>query len=323
MGYYPKKTIKSTHRGVKYAGINLGKRLWVASFTHDNKHYTSPKYRSEILAAKWYDRQALKYLGDRAVLNYPDKLIPDRTPTTPATPIAPKRKRSDDSSDDDSSDDSSDDSDGDDKSTVFKITTTHEDEDTEDATEYSIITEPRPITKSKTAKSKTARPKTAKRKWKRKQNKKAAKPKYETGTKRKKFTQQTRHRVCSRQKWNCNFCKRRLTDVFHIDHMVPLFMSGSNETWNLQSLCPACDKFKSTFIDNSVLFPLSKERKVTPDDVLDAQKRYYHVMECKKPGDTPLPTSPSTAVTNNINLNLGDIAKLREDIAELKTLLKK
>ena len=63
-----------------------------------------------------------------------------------------------------------------------------------------------------------------------------------------------------------------------------------------------------------------------PDDILDAQKRYYHVMECKKPDDAPpapLLSPSSTAVTNNINLNIANIAKLCEDITELKTLLKK
>lgn len=302
MGYYPKKIPKSNHRGVKYAGKTLGKSLWSSSFTHNGKTFTSPKFKSEIKAAKWYDRTALKYLGDRAVLNYPDKLTPNRTVQYSSQPLAYKRTRS-------SSEDS---------------TTT----DTTDTTNTTNITSEIEDSYSKPKSAKRCRPDIQSQPGKHGQM--PSKPEHIKSTRRKKFTQQTKNKICSRQKWNCNYCKRRLSDVYHIDHMVPLFIGGSNETWNLQSLCPSCDSFKSSYIDNKVLFPLSYSKTVTPEDVLEAQETHYHMMECENPNPNPMQTftQEGSVVTNNINLNIYEIGKIYDEIQtfsqkidELKNLI--
>lgn len=319
MGYtfYPKKFPKSKFRGVKYAGIDLGKKLWVASFTHKHETLTSAKFRSELLAAKWYDRTALKYLGDSAVLNCPDKLIPNRTieETDAETDV-----ETDAETDADTLSISTDTASSITTSTpeMSYIVTTFEDEKPtySCARSHTFFTETSPTNTRKRKKPmniKKAQKIRLTKSTKSNKLNKITKQKYETGTKRKKFTQQTKNKICSRQKWNCNFCHRRLGDVYHIDHMIPLFMGGSNETWNLQSLCPSCDSFKTSYLDNKILFPLSKERKVTTEDVVSAQKSHYHMMECEHPSKSSPPTTasePKVSNTINLNSNLLDISKI-------------
>lgn len=291
MGYYPKKKPKSVYRGVKYSGLELGKKQWIAIFTHNNNTINSQKFNSELLAAKWYDRTALKHLGDRAILNFPEKLALNLTLTTS------KRSRETDEQNITTS-----------STTATTTATTPKTSPIKHLFFEDDGVTISPAKQSKQEKSEQEKPKQEK--------------KYQTGTKRKKFTQQTKNKICSSQHWNCNFCKKRLKDVYHIDHMVPLYIGGSNETWNLQALCPSCDTFKTSFIDNNILFPLAKERTVTPQDVINAQIENYHKMECVHP-DTPHPNhqppaSPSKSdaqVNNTINItpslvNIGDLSKL-------------
>ncbi len=324
MGYtfYPKKFPKSKFRGVKYAGIDLGKKLWVASFTHKHETLTSAKFRSELLAAKWYDRTALKYLGDSAVLNCPDKLIPNRTIEETEETDAETDAETDVEADTLSISTETASSITTSTPETSYIVTTFEDEKPtySCARSHTFFTETPPTANARKRKKpinikKAQKMRLTKSNEPNMSNKpnKPNKPKYETGTKRKKFTQQTKNKICSRQKWNCNFCHRRLGDVYHIDHMIPLFMGGSNETWNLQSLCPSCDSFNTSYLDNKILFPISKERKITTEDVVSAQKSHYHMMECEHPSKS----SPSTTVsepkvsnTINLNSNLFDISKL-------------
>lgn len=329
MGYlYPKKTPKSTHRGVKFAGVELGKRLWVATFTHEGRSHTSPKFRSEVKAAKWYDREAVKHLGDRAVINYPKKVTPKRKHFTPLpepipSPVVVKRTREDDEED---SDEDSDDKLEDGKettTTTYEISTIHIPEDDEETEiEYKFITESKPTPAPKSI------PKPKKRHRGRSPSPAPQAKQRNTSTKRKKFPITTRQRICARQRWNCNFCHRRLADVFTIDHMVPLFLGGSNQTWNLQAICPSCDQFKTSFIDNKILEPLSKTKDLTPQDVLQAQTDNYYRMECRHPDEADEPSSPSRhahhpphPVTNNITLNMGDFNKLMSEITELKSIV--
>ena len=318
MGLYPKKKPKSIYRGVKYVGLNLGKRLWVASFTHNNKTQYSPKFQSELLAAKWYDRTALKYLGDRAVLNCPDKIILKRVSTPPLTTSKRSRDEAEDASNEDASDDADADEDATDEDAL------DEDALDEDASDEADELE-KPVSKYVITTCETDKPSyvffskdTVRKAQPVKAQPAKAQPakKYQTGRKRKKFTQQTKNKICSRQKWDCNYCKKRLTDVYHIDHMVPLFIGGTNETWNLQALCPSCDSFKTAYIDNKILFPLSKKCEVKPSDVIKAQKDNYHKMECLHPDAKP---AKDTNVTNTINLspsliNIGDLSKLLTDL---------
>ena len=55
-----------------------------------------------------------------------------------------------------------------------------------------------------------------------------------------------RWRCAQRQKWRCNMCKKILPVHAELDHVVPLFMAGSNELSNLQLLCPNCHAEKSS-----------------------------------------------------------------------------
>lgn len=113
--------------------------------------------------------------------------------------------------------------------------------------------------------------------------------------KRAKFSVVTRNKISARQKWRCNFCNECLGSLFIVDHIVPLFLGGSNGEFNLQSLCPECDRFKTSIIDYQILKPLSETKVLTTDDVLKAQEDNYHRMMCIDP------SQPSPLVSNNIN----------------------
>lgn len=39
-------------------------------------------------------------------------------------------------------------------------------------------------------------------------------------------------------------CKKKLEDKYHLDHIMPLALGGSNEDWNIQLLSPECNKQK-------------------------------------------------------------------------------
>lgn len=116
--------------------------------------------------------------------------------------------------------------------------------------------------------------------------------------KRKQFSVVTRNRVCSNQKWSCNYCKKLLSDVFIVDHVVPLFLGGTNEEYNLQALCPSCDRYKTSHIDHHVLRPMAENKELTNQDVYQAQNDHYHKMMCIEPN-----TMIDDKVVNNINNN--------------------
>ena len=102
----------------------------------------------------------------------------------------------------------------------------------------------------------------------------------ETIYNRVKFSIVTKNKICSKQKWCCNFCKNLLTDIFIVDHIIPLFLGGSNEEYNLQALCPSCDRYKTSQLDFQVIKPLSEIKQITTLDVLNIQKLNYHKMMC-------------------------------------------
>ena len=58
-------------------------------------------------------------------------------------------------------------------------------------------------------------------------------------------------KILERQKWKCAECKASLKKAYHVDHIMPLALGGSNWPRNLQCLCPSCNvrKFATHPID--------------------------------------------------------------------------
>lgn len=63
-------------------------------------------------------------------------------------------------------------------------------------------------------------------------------------------TQDLRYKVFKRDNYCCQICGKKGqrnggTSLLHIDHVVPIFFGGSNEEYNLQTLCRECNLKKS------------------------------------------------------------------------------
>ena len=57
--------------------------------------------------------------------------------------------------------------------------------------------------------------------------------------------------VASKQQWKCGKCNTILDASYEVDHIIPLYKGGSNETSNLMALCRNCHGKKTiedTFI---------------------------------------------------------------------------
>lgn len=50
--------------------------------------------------------------------------------------------------------------------------------------------------------------------------------------------------LLSAQKYKCAVCKKSISKDYHVDHVMPLALGGSNAKDNLQLLCPLCNKSK-------------------------------------------------------------------------------
>ena len=50
--------------------------------------------------------------------------------------------------------------------------------------------------------------------------------------------------MLSRQGHRCAACSTSLADGYHVDHIMPLCLGGSNDRANLQALCPSCNSKK-------------------------------------------------------------------------------
>lgn len=114
--------------------------------------------------------------------------------------------------------------------------------------------------------------------------------------KRVKFSVVTKNKICAKQKWCCNYCGNLLSDIFIVDHIIPLFIGGSNSEYNLQALCPSCDRFKTSYLDYKVIKPLSEIKKLSVDDVFQIQHDNYHKMMCIDP--------KSSTVNNTETMNI-------------------
>lgn len=50
--------------------------------------------------------------------------------------------------------------------------------------------------------------------------------------------------LLKRQKEKCVVCRTDISKSYHIDHVMPLSLGGSNDIWNIQLLCPFCNLSK-------------------------------------------------------------------------------
>lgn len=50
--------------------------------------------------------------------------------------------------------------------------------------------------------------------------------------------------ILNDQGWNCVYCCADLRKGYHVDHIMPLALGGSNWPHNLQCLCPTCNMRK-------------------------------------------------------------------------------
>jgi len=94
--------------------------------------------------------------------------------------------------------------------------------------------------------------------------------------KRIKFPQVFRNAICYKQKWRCNCCNKLLPESIIVDHMVPLFLQGTNNINNLQAICPGCDKFKTSYLDYQILKPLLGTSSLTSINVYNLMIEHYN-----------------------------------------------
>jgi 5-methylcytosine-specific restriction endonuclease McrA len=55
------------------------------------------------------------------------------------------------------------------------------------------------------------------------------------------FTPQDVEFILKAQRHHCAYCRKRLSKRYHIDHIVALARGGSNDSRNIQALCPTCN----------------------------------------------------------------------------------
>lgn len=58
------------------------------------------------------------------------------------------------------------------------------------------------------------------------------------------FTPEDIKAILRRQKRKCVVCWVDISKSYHIDHIMPLFLGGSNDRTNIQLLCPHCNTSK-------------------------------------------------------------------------------
>lgn len=69
------------------------------------------------------------------------------------------------------------------------------------------------------------------------------------GRKRKRYTREERKKVYNKAHGRCELCGHRLLfQDMTLDHIIPLSMGGNDNMENLQSLCLACNQFKSNIL---------------------------------------------------------------------------
>ena len=62
---------------------------------------------------------------------------------------------------------------------------------------------------------------------------------------RRRVSETAKKRVAASQDWCCGACRARLSHVFEVDHVRPLFLGGGNDDSNLMALCRECHGLKT------------------------------------------------------------------------------
>ena len=106
-----------------------------------------------------------------------------------------------------------------------------------------------------------------------------------------KFPIRVRYLVASRQSWRCNICRNLLSDTWILDHVIPLFLGGLNEEYNLQVLCHSCDRFKTCYLDHSIIKIINEKsisengKGISTNEILKIQDSKYWKKMCLKTPD--------------------------------------
>lgn len=50
--------------------------------------------------------------------------------------------------------------------------------------------------------------------------------------------------LLEKQNWRCVYCRVSLKDKYHVDHIMPIALGGSNDISNIQCLCQTCNRRK-------------------------------------------------------------------------------
>ena len=66
------------------------------------------------------------------------------------------------------------------------------------------------------------------------------KPTFTLKTKKRNVGESLKKMVAANQQWRCGHCKLLLPPSYEIDHIIPLYMGGSNHISNLNALCRNC-----------------------------------------------------------------------------------
>lgn len=62
---------------------------------------------------------------------------------------------------------------------------------------------------------------------------------------RRKVPDRIKKEVAARAHWRCERCQTTVNANYEIDHIIPLYHAGDNESANLQLLCPDCHRTKT------------------------------------------------------------------------------
>lgn len=85
-----------------------------------------------------------------------------------------------------------------------------------------------------------------------------------------------RKKILFDQKYICNFCDRILDPNHEFDHIIPLYCGGKNKYSNYQALCKECHQYKSDFLDNKIINPMTtNNQNCDPKKVIVILKKIY------------------------------------------------